>query len=70
MDYWAVSGFNLMWIQGCTLSGYGMEFGGLCINTKSKLLLTHVDFHGTQGVDRETLIGVNGNAEESRVCID
>ena len=44
--------------------------GGLCINTKSKLLLTHVDFHGTQGVDRETLIGINGNAEESRVGID
>ena len=33
-------------------------------------MLTHVHFHGTQGVDRETLIGVNGNAEESRVGID
>ena len=36
----------------------------------NKLLLTHVDFHGTQGVDRETLIGVDGNTEESRVGID
>ena len=44
--------------------------GGLCINSKGRILLTHVDFHGTQGVDRETLIGINGNAEESRVGID
>ena len=33
-------------------------------------MLTHVHFHGTQGVDGETLVGIDGNAEKTRVGID
>ena len=33
-------------------------------------MLTHVHFHGTQGVDGETLVGIDGNTEEARIGID
>ena len=33
-------------------------------------MLTHVHFHGTQGVDGETLVWIDGNTEEARVCVN
>ena len=30
----------------------------------------NIDFHGTLGVDRETLIRIDGNTEQARVGVD
>ena len=32
--------------------------------------LSHVDLHGAEGVDREPLVGVDGDTEEARVGVD
>jgi hypothetical protein len=32
--------------------------------------LANIDLHGAESVDREALVGINGDAEETRVCID
>jgi len=32
--------------------------------------LANIDFHGTEGVDGESLVGVDGNTEKARVGVD
>jgi hypothetical protein len=40
------------------------------IRNANKPALANVNFHGALSVDRETLVWIDGNAEEARVGVD
>jgi hypothetical protein len=41
-----------------------------CKKNGNKPALANVNFHGALSVDRETLVWIDGNAEEARVGVD
>ena len=45
--------------------GYSENMGWALIPT-----LSHINFHSPIGVDRESYVGIDGNAEQARIGID